>query len=307
MLAIKAFIATAQFIWKHWGDEITAVTKFVFDAVGSVINTALDIILTGIEVALAAMRGDWGDAWNKIKGLVNRIAGGIANFVSKWATGLANYINSHFIQPVLRSFNNWATNTKNTVFNALNSIKNKFFTALGNVLEHIRSWARNALSAVRNALSQMTHAATGWIDNFTRPFREAKKKVLGEFHDLQDQLVGHSVVPDMLDMMVRVSDDSVDPMVQPYSKMTTQVYDHFATLDSNVGGKIPGVSPPSNNSRSQSANLERALSNLTFSVEVSGDETLQQVMNNEARVVVKQNNREINRSLNRQNRGTTTQ
>ncbi|WP_323190450.1 phage tail tape measure protein [Halostella sp. PRR32] len=79
---IKPILAVIQTAWSKWGDEIMTVVEAVFGYVDLIITQNIDHIVTTIRVALALLRGDWGEAWDLIAGFFERTWDRITSFLS---------------------------------------------------------------------------------------------------------------------------------------------------------------------------------------------------------------------------------
>jgi len=68
--------------WSKWGDEITAVAEFAWDAIRFIVVTAVDGILSSIRTVLALLRGDWRTALKAAAGFWERTFGRLGVDVS---------------------------------------------------------------------------------------------------------------------------------------------------------------------------------------------------------------------------------
>ena len=68
--------------WAQWGDEIMALVGNAFNTISSVISGVMDVIKGIIDVVMGIIHGDWGRAWDGIKGIVTGVWDAITGVVS---------------------------------------------------------------------------------------------------------------------------------------------------------------------------------------------------------------------------------
>jgi phage-related protein len=68
---ISNWVAIIQFIWQNFGANILAYISSAFGAVVSVIQGVFTVIKGIFNVVLGLLTGDWGKAWDGIKGIVS--------------------------------------------------------------------------------------------------------------------------------------------------------------------------------------------------------------------------------------------
>lgn len=78
--------------WDRWGDEILTILMSSFEVVANIVGQVLDQILTTVRVTMALVRGDWGEAWEMMKGLVERTVGRIIDVIDPLWKILKNFI-----------------------------------------------------------------------------------------------------------------------------------------------------------------------------------------------------------------------
>lgn len=168
---IKTFIGAIIFAWREWGDELISIVSFFADVIKGSIEQLFNSIRTIVVATLRLLRGDWKGAWREIDRFATSTLNGLTGFLDHWGGKLIS----------------WASGT-------FNAAKRKATGA-------VQSLKDQAVSSVKTMLSDMKSAASGWISNFTKPFRKAKERVLDQFNKLKDKVVGNSIVPDMLGMI----------------------------------------------------------------------------------------------------------
>lgn len=96
-----AFFKGAARAWQIFGDDIFKIVKGVFGIVKTVIETAVGLIAGIIKFVLAVINGDWGKAWDAIKGIavtvwdgIKGVIGGALDVITGIIGGAANAIAS---------------------------------------------------------------------------------------------------------------------------------------------------------------------------------------------------------------------
>lgn len=79
-LTINQWTVWAKQIWSKHGAEISAGAMKAWETVKSIVGPALGAIRDVILVVLAALRGDWGSAWDAVKSLVRNFFKFIVRF-----------------------------------------------------------------------------------------------------------------------------------------------------------------------------------------------------------------------------------
>ena len=83
---VETVVAVLSFIWRNWGDEITAVATVAWNLISGVISGALDIVVGIMRTATALLRGDWSAAWAGIKQILSGVWNIIKSLLSAgWA------------------------------------------------------------------------------------------------------------------------------------------------------------------------------------------------------------------------------
>lgn len=78
-VTIREFVATAKIVWARWGDDILGVVGPALKVIVTLVKFNMGMILDQIRFGLALLRGDWGDAWDLLKGMVRRALGAAAD------------------------------------------------------------------------------------------------------------------------------------------------------------------------------------------------------------------------------------
>lgn len=85
---IQQTLQALKEFWAEWGDEITAVVRFIFETVATIAKVGADLLFTALTVLLNVIQGDWEEAWSAIGGFFERTFQSLLGFASKWGKAL---------------------------------------------------------------------------------------------------------------------------------------------------------------------------------------------------------------------------
>jgi len=85
---IQSFIAFTSDLWQRYGEDIMSVIRFTFRVSLAIIESAIDTILTIIQVALQLLAGDWEGAFNSIVAFLRRSVARWGPIISDAAGGV---------------------------------------------------------------------------------------------------------------------------------------------------------------------------------------------------------------------------
>ena len=71
--AVGHVVEVIQKLWRTFGDEILSVAKVIWDQIRNVIETVVNIVRGIIQTVLALINGDWGRAWDSLKGILSTV------------------------------------------------------------------------------------------------------------------------------------------------------------------------------------------------------------------------------------------
>lgn len=75
--AIENVLTAIRKAWEIFGPAITRVATAAFNQIKTVVTTAMKIIGGTVEAVLALIRGDWSEAWNKLKQVAKAALDGV--------------------------------------------------------------------------------------------------------------------------------------------------------------------------------------------------------------------------------------
>lgn len=83
MATLTTWFAWGRAAWAKWGSDIVGVVKPAFNIIRAFIAMNVKVIGGIINTALAVLRGDWGDAWHSLGGIVSAVLHGVAGIVKQ--------------------------------------------------------------------------------------------------------------------------------------------------------------------------------------------------------------------------------
>lgn len=89
---ISQWVSWGAAIWSKWGDDIMGVVRPVFRILATVFTTQMGNLKDVALGVLALMRGDWSEAWDRIKSIVKRTLDAMKTIVSNAGTAIAGYV-----------------------------------------------------------------------------------------------------------------------------------------------------------------------------------------------------------------------
>lgn len=84
---IPELVDSAADAWEAWKPILTPIFNFVTSALGVIVTTGLDGLLTGLDIVLDVLSGDFGEAWRTYTRLAKRNISRVAEFINKFSSG----------------------------------------------------------------------------------------------------------------------------------------------------------------------------------------------------------------------------
>jgi phage-related protein len=164
--------------WSEWGDEIMAVARVVFDVLSATIITAMDALLTTINVILNVIQGDWGEAWEAVVGLFERVSERLTSMVEDWNLGqVISDVWSAVVSVSLdfvRGFSSLIMDAFTSVMAFFDVVTNTIFNMFADMWNAISS---NAIRAVEGLIDTVVDGVNAVIDRANSLIREINSKV----------------------------------------------------------------------------------------------------------------------------------
>lgn len=173
----KFFVATAEAIWRTWGDTILRFLKEIWSSVEQVINGALKVIEGVFETFAGLFTGDWSRMWDGIKQI----------FAGMW-DAINGLLDAAFA--ALRGTFSVIRKALTSVWSDLwGAIRRLASSALDAVVEFVRGLpgrARDALAAAWGAYREFWRQVFTQIQEFVS---DRVDDIIGFFADLPDNII----------------------------------------------------------------------------------------------------------------------
>ena len=235
-LTITAIAGSIRTFWETWGETILLVATTIWNQIALVIETAIGLIAGVINTVLAVIRGDWEGAWEALKGIGETIWGliegsvrNIVELVGGLFGGLADTIKTLW------------TKATTTIGDGIESIITFFKELPVRVMKHVGQLAKDVLEKTADLWRDAKKAFNDGIESIVEWFKrlparvmahvgKLAKDVLGSFGGLFKQLVGNSVVPDMMNAIDREFKKGMDIAAEKVETSTKKMGSDFATM-----------------------------------------------------------------------------
>lgn len=154
-------------LWEDYGDLILDTVKIIWDTIWGVISGVLDVISGVIDVVMGVITGDWGRAWDGIKGIVS----GVWNTISSVVSGAINLVWTN-IQMVGRAIGD-------TLSGVWGGIKD----AAGSAWSWIKDTVSSGVSGVWDAISSLPGKILGIIGSIGSAARSIGSTIMDKIGD----------------------------------------------------------------------------------------------------------------------------
>lgn len=180
---VQPILTRLSAFWRVWGEDIMAVVGFVFSSAITIIGGAMDLILSGIRVVLALIRGDWEGAWDIVAGLLERTAGRIISIgtnlkdvllgiIGTLVGGIIGWFQKLFDRLVGNSI---VVDLKNRILGVFGDLKTGAMRKVRGIVQGIKSVIEKAKKAVRSVGKIPKNVTT----TVTRRVRTITERVTG--------------------------------------------------------------------------------------------------------------------------------
>jgi phage-related protein len=183
-------------LWVRYGDEITLVATTLWEGIKAIFSTAWNIISTAFQIALTALSGIFKVFADLLKG----------DWSGAWEDMKATQakiwsIISSAVKTQVDIFTNWWSG-------CMNATKEYWSGVWKGIHDTVVNWFSKAVA---------------WVEGKINAIKE-------KFAWLYDVLVGHSIVPDMANEVVRYFRLMGDDAVLAVDSLTTKTQDSFGAL-----------------------------------------------------------------------------
>ncbi len=154
MATVDRTVQFVMFLWRTFGDEITATARIAMGVVMGLISGAMDVVQGLINVATAIMRGDWSAAWD-----------GMKQVLSGWKTIALAIIKAAF--GLMRT----------AISAGMKVAKAIFFAALNAVKDKVRSELDKVIGFFGRLGGRLTSKMSNVARAISGPFRSAFQSI----------------------------------------------------------------------------------------------------------------------------------
>lgn len=198
---IKFALAIIMALWQAAWPYLKDVFEGVWDAIVGVVKMAWSIISGIIKIGLDLLGGNWKQAWNDLLQMVGGFFDGLGTLVHGVVQELTGAIN--LMLAIIKGAFGWLFGFLGSIFSGIGSLFHWLW-------DHSLGWLIGLIG--------------GWVHN-----------VISWFQHLADQLVGHSIVPDMLNAIKNVFKGAIDWVVGLVKGFVTNIVGLFNNIKDNVG------------------------------------------------------------------------
>jgi TP901 family phage tail tape measure protein len=248
---VIAAIALLSAAWYAWGDDIKAVVMPIVDvvvtALAPVVTWLKDVFLAALGLFVAGAKQEINNflvGWGLFRDAFLAVAGPIWELVK----ALTDLFLSSF-ELIIAMHARAAREIVALLTPVLTFLKDAFLKGVEALAPFIRphieavvaifTFLRDTVLPIVEAL--VKGVATWLLDKFTgivKGITDHVKKVAETFRWLKDQVVGHSFVPDMIDLIAREFGRLKPVMVDPTKRAATDVATATRTMGSTVGRDV---------------------------------------------------------------------
>jgi phage-related protein len=149
---IQTAMAFIKNFWQKWGDDILAITSFLWNTIQTIAKTTLDLITFAIQAFTALIRGDWSAFGDALQGI--------------WSTTW-DAISSIF------------SDAKDTLVQIASDIKEKILAVWDGIKSKFEEIGDSIVQGIKDGISAAWDSLTGWFGDLVDKFIEKIKKKFG--------------------------------------------------------------------------------------------------------------------------------
>jgi phage-related protein len=156
--------------------NLLPVVTTVFNAVAAVITAAMQIVQGIIDVVLGIVTGNWDQAWNGIKNIVNGVVNLIVSIVSGALNIVVSVVSSTFnaavslVKSAWNAISSAVSSGVDSVINFFRNLPSNIMSALGSLGSLLASAGRDLINGLINGVKA---AAAGIADAVLAPIKNA--------------------------------------------------------------------------------------------------------------------------------------
>lgn len=165
---IQGTLGVLAALWRAWGDDLLAIGRAVFGTIQEVINGAMEVVTGIIRTVLAVINGDWGRAWDGIKGILagawDAIFGvlrGAANVVRGLVGGIVSVF-GEVLRPLGNFLHTWIVTPFETVLGFVGGLPGRITRLASGMWDGIKNAFRGAINWIIDAWNGLEFKIPGF-------------------------------------------------------------------------------------------------------------------------------------------------
>jgi hypothetical protein len=244
-VTIEAVLATIEFIWNTWGQNIITSLQIAWGIISVTIQTALNVILDVVRLALDLLTGKWGQAWEDFKTLLSDAWEGIKVMLGLALAAITNALDAAWEGIKAAAGLAWDA-FKAVITGAWDAIK----SAVGDALSAVGGAISGEWATIKQDVDSAWSGIKGAIGDAWSGIKTAVSSGIGEVVGVvggfASKIVG--AIPNPLGMLKSVGGDIVSGLASGISDAWHAVTDRISSLINAIPGpvrKLLGISSPS--------------------------------------------------------------
>lgn len=263
---IQEFIAKNQNLVQFFAAVQTAITvaidvvKAFVDTIVSIVGPQLQGSFDNLTKALGDMGITWGDVWEAVKigiavtaqiigAVLIAIVGIIVGFISGISAGINAF--TQLIASLVGPFKEMIDGITNIAIGFIGFFKSLFAGDLPAALGYLNVFASGVATALDGLWKSIVASVTGFVNIVYRTLAGFVTGVATFFTDLYNRLVGHSIVPDIVNGIIAtftelvtlgpsVFQDMVDGILSVLDNLVTRAGETVAKISGAITGVLTG-------------------------------------------------------------------
>jgi TP901 family phage tail tape measure protein len=250
------FFAGIQTVLAVAGTAFQSFVSIITTTAGPQIQGAID----NLTKTLAGMGLTWGDVWNALKtgiAVVAQIIGaiilGVIGLVVGLITGAAAGINAFtgFILSLVGPFQTMLSGIQNIAIGFIGFFKSLFEGDLPGALGFLNTFAKGVGEALSGLWETIKAGVVGFVNVVYQTLKGFVDGVAGFFTDLYNRLIGHSIVPDIINGITdlfknlvtqgpKIFQDMVDGILGVVQTLVTKTGEIVGQIAGTIAGALTG-------------------------------------------------------------------
>lgn len=170
-IVVEIFTHLRQF-WDAWGATILSLITRVFDQIRITVQTAINLVKDIISLALAIIRGDWNEAWERIKSIGVTVWNFIRDTVRNVFTAIRDILTGIFSSIGANLTNAW-NSMRTDAINRINTMRTDVINRFEQIWNYIKGipakavqWGKDIINGLWNGIKSMASTLKNNVTNF---------------------------------------------------------------------------------------------------------------------------------------------